>query len=157
MITAHFVCRLGALLPLVAATIAAQPNATSWNTVQALAAGTPVRITADSRTVRGNVARISDGSLAVTSGRGSVTFDRQQVSVVSVMRPSHRKRNALIGLAAGTGVGLGVGVAARSKPGQLQVVPNGAIIAGFTVAVAFVGVIVGVVIPTGGWYEIYKK
>jgi hypothetical protein len=157
MTTPRFACRLGPLLALVATTIAAQTNVTNWNTVKALTTGTQVRITTGSRTLRGRIDRITDDALEVTSGQGRETFYRQQVSVVSVMQPGHRKRNALIGLAAGIGVGLGIGIAGRSKPGQLQIVPNGAITAGFTVAGALAGTIVGVVIPTGGWREIYQK
>ena len=151
------VCRLAALLALVAAHLTAQTSVNNWNTVKALTSGTSVRITAGSRTVSGKVDRITDDALVATSEKGEEVFDRQQVSVVSIKKPSHRQRNALIGLAAGTGVGLGIGLAARSRSGQLEIVPNGAITAGCAVAGALLGTIVGVVIPTGGWREIYKK
>jgi hypothetical protein len=156
MITPQFVFRLGTLLAFAATTMAAQTSGANWDAVKALRAGTRVRIAAGS-TVRGNIDRITDDALVVTSGKGQETFDRQQVSAVSVQKPGRRKRNALIGLALGTGVGLGIGIAARSKPGQLDIIPNSAIVAGFTVAGALVGTIVGVVIPTGGWREIYRK
>ncbi|MGA2712144.1 MAG: hypothetical protein ABSG41_03480 [Bryobacteraceae bacterium] len=84
-------------------------------------------------------------------------FDRQQVSVVSVKKPGHRTRNALIGLAAGAGIGLGIGIATRAKPGQLKIVSNGAVVAGVTAAGALAGTIVGIAIPTSGWREIYRK
>jgi hypothetical protein len=84
-------------------------------------------------------------------------LDRQQVSVVSVKKPGHRKRNMLIGLAAGTGVGLGIGIAVRPKPGQLEVIPPGAITAGFAAAGAIGGTLAGVFIPGGGWREVYRK
>jgi hypothetical protein len=157
MTTAQFAFRLGTLLALAAATMAAQTSGANWEAVKALTAGTPVRVAAGSNTVRGKIDRITDDAVIVTSGKGRETFDRQQVSVVSVQKPGRRRRNALIGLAAGTGVGLGIGIAARSKPGQLDIIPNSAIVAGFTVAGALVGTIVGVVIPTGGWREIYRK
>ena len=154
MITLRFVCRLGALLAFVATTVAAQTN---WDAVKALATGTQVRISAGSRTVSGKIERITDDALVVDSGKGQETFDRQQVAAVSVKKPGHRMRNALIGLAAGTGVGLGIGIAARAKPGQLTVIPNAAIVAGFTAAGAIAGTVVGVVIPTSGWRAIYTK
>ena len=157
MITPQFVCRFGALLALVATTMAAQTNITDWNNLTVLTPGTEIQITAGSRTIRGKVDRITDDALAVISRKGQETLNRQQVSVVLVKKLSHRRRNALVGLAAGTGVGLGIGMAARSKPGQLQIISNGAVIGVFTVAGALVGSIVGVVIPTGGWREIYKK
>jgi len=154
---AHFACGLGAGLVLLTTTMAAQTNVADWNTVKALTTGTQVRITAGSRTVRGEIERTTDDVLVVTTGKGQEMFDRQEVSAVSVKKPSHRKRNTLIGLAAGTGVGLGIGIATRPKPGQLEVITPDAITAGFTAAGAIGGTLVGVIIPTGGWREVYKK
>ena len=157
MTTPQFVCRSGALLAVVATTLAAQTNIADWNNLTALSAGTQIRITSDSRTIRGKVDRITDGVLVVTSGKGQETLNRQQVSAVWVKKVSHRKRNALVGLVAGTGVGLGLGIAARSKSGQLQFVSNGAVEGVLTAAGALVGTLVGAVIPTGGWREIYRR
>lgn len=157
MITPQSVFRFGALLALMATAMAAQTNVTNWDAVKALPAGTPVRIAAGSKTVRGNIGRITDDSLVMTSGRGQETFDRQQVTVVDVQKPSRRKRHMLIGLAVGTGGGLGIGIAARAKRGQLAVVPNSAIVGGFTAAGALLGTLGGAVIPAGGWREIYRK
>jgi hypothetical protein len=156
MATLPFV-RRGALLIVVATNTVAQPNDANWNAVQALSSGAEVRIKAGSRTVRCQTSQVTGDALVGVCGNHQETFDRQQVSSVSVKKVSHRKRNALIGLAGGTGAGLGIGIAARSRRDQLQIVPNSAVIAGFTVAGAVVGTIVGVVIPTGGWREIYKK
>jgi hypothetical protein len=153
----RFVRCLGELLALVAPAMAAQTSVTNWSIVQALARGTQVRIVAGSRTVAGKIERSTDDALVVTSGKNQETFGRQQVSILSVKKASHRTRNALIGLAAGTGIGLAIGLAARSKPGQLEIVPNSAVTAGFTVAGALLGTVVGVIIPTSGWREIYRK
>jgi len=155
--TPPYVWRLGVLLAFMATTLAAQTNVADWNTVKALTTGTQVRITAGTRTVRGGIERTTDDALVVTTEKGQEMFDRQEVSVVSVKKPSHRKRNTLIGLAAGTGVGLGIGIATRPKPGQLEVITPGAVTAGFTAAGAIGGTLVGVIIPTGGWREVYKK
>ncbi len=157
MITSGLFCRLGALLILMATTVAAQADLANWNAVKALNTGTQVRVAAGSRTVRGAIDRTTDDALIVTSGKGQETFNRQEVSVVSERKPGHRQRNALIGLAAGTGVGLGAGIASRSGPNQLHIVSNGAVVAVGVVVGAVVGTIVGVLIPTGGWREIYKK
>jgi len=156
MITPRFVFHLGTLLA-VAATSSAQTSVANWDTVKSLAAGTQVRVAAGTGTVRGRIDRTTDDAVTVTSGKGQETFDRQQVSVVWVQKPGRRKRNTLIGLAVGTGVGLGIGLAARAKHNQLMIVPNSAVTAGFTVAGALIGTVVGVVIPTGGWRKIYKK
>jgi hypothetical protein len=157
MITPQVVCRLGALFALLATTMAGETNITDWNNLTVLTTGTQIQITAGSRRIRGKVDRITDDALVVTSRKGQETLNRKEVAVVLVKKASHRKRNALVGLAAGTGVGLGIGVAARSKPGQVQIISNGAVVGVLAVVGAFVGTIVGVVIPTGGWREIYKK
>jgi len=157
IITPQVVCRLGALFALLATTMAGETNITDWNNLTVLTTGTQIQITAGSRRIRGKVDRITDDALVVTSRKGQETLNRKEVAVVLVKKASHRKRNALVGLAAGTGVGLGIGVAARSKPGQVQIISNGAVVGVLAVVGAFVGTIVGVVIPTGGWREIYKK
>jgi hypothetical protein len=84
-------------------------------------------------------------------------FTRDEVSLVSAKKPGHRKRNALIGLASGAGAGLIIGVAARNGSGGLGPNLDNVVTAGMTVAGALVGSIVGVLIPTGGWREVYKK
>ncbi len=153
----RFIYRLSIVLAVVATTLGAQTNVADWNTIKALTTGTQVRITAGSRSVRGEIERTTDDILVVTSGKGQEMFDRQQVSVVSVKKPSRRKRNTLIGLAAGAGGGLAIGIATRPGPGQWEIVSSEAVTAGLVGAGAIVGSLVGVIIPTGGWREIYKK
>jgi hypothetical protein len=150
-------CRITAVLLLVAAIAAAQTNASNWNTVKALTTGTDVRILNGSRTVGGKIEGVTDETLVVNSGKGQETFGQQQVLTVSVRKARHRGRNALIGLAVGAGAGLAIGLGTRPGPNQLKIVPTGAIVGGLTAAGAIVGVIVGVVIPSGGWREVYKK
>jgi len=128
-----------------------------WNAVKTLTAGTEVRITAGSHTVRGAIDRITDDTLAITAGKGQEMFDRQQVSSVSTRRPGHRMRNALIGLGAGAGVGLAIGFGIRAHSDQIQVVSNSAVVGGSAAAGAVIGTLVGAVIPTGGWREVYKQ
>lgn len=156
MFTLLRVCRFAAALALLVATAAAQPTAASWDSVKALTTGTDVRILAGPRTVRGKVYRITDDTLAVTSGKGQEMFTQQDVSRVSVKKPGHRKRNALIGLGIGAGVGLGIGLSASSCTG-LGCIGADAVEIGAPLALAVVGTAIGAVIPTGGWREIYKK
>ena len=133
MTTPQFVFRLGLLLALMATTVAAQTSVTNWDAVKALAAGTPVRVTAQSNTVR----RGNSTGPRTTPGRDFREWagdNRPAAGIGRVGREAgRRKRNTLIGLAVGTGAGLGIGIAARSKPGQLDIIPNSAIVAGFTV------------------------
>ena len=152
----RFACRIGVLLAFVATTLVAQTSVADWNTVKALTPGTQVRITAGSRTIRGEIERTTDDVLVVTSGNGQEMLDRQEVSVVSVKKPSHRKRNTLIGLAAGAGGGLVIGLAAVHHS-EWEIVSADAVRAGFVAAGAIVGTVIGVIIPTGGWREVYRK
>ena len=140
----------------MAASAAAQTSATAWNTVKALPAGTEVRIAAGSHTIRGKIDRITDDTLVVTSGNGQEMLAQQEVTRVSVGKQGHRGRNALIGLGIGAGAGLGVGAAADAGcTGFCFLGDLGKEV--FTPVGAVAGVLVGALIPTGGWREIYKK
>lgn len=155
--TPQFVPRMSVLLALLTTTLAAQTNVADWNTVKALTTGTQVRISAGSRTVQGEIERSTDDVLVVASRKGQEMFDREQISGVSVKKPSHRKRNTLIGLGVGAGAGLGVGIATRPSSGQWEIISPDVVAAGLVAAGAIGGTLVGVIIPTGGWREIYKK
>jgi hypothetical protein len=150
--------RLAAMFLLLAATAAAQTNASSWNTVKALAAGTEVRILTGSRTVSGRIDRISDDTLVLTSAGGQEVFKPQEVARVSLRGESHRRRNVLIGAGIGAGGGVGLGAAvAGSCSGTICGGHGPALVAGVGGAAAVVGTLIGAVIPTGGWREIYRK
>ena len=143
---------------LRAAAAAAQTNASNWNTVKGLAAGTDVRIMTGSRTVSGRIDRITDDTLMLTSAGGQEVFKPQEVARVSVRGESHRSRNVLIGVGIGAGGGLAWGAAAAGTcSGTICGGHGPAVVAAAAAAGALVGALIGVVIPTGGWREIYKK
>jgi hypothetical protein len=148
--------RLAAALLLLAATVAAQTNSSNWNSVKALSAGTDVRITHASRTVSGKIVSATDETMVLNSGKGDETFQQQDVRRVSLKKKGHRTRNALIGLGVGAGVGFGLGAAADANCSSFCFGGNlGKAI--FTPLGAIAGVLVGVLLPSGGWREIYKK
>ena len=153
----QLIYRLGVLLVFVATSLAAQTNATDWNTVKALTTGTQVRISAGARTVRGEIERTTDDVLVMTSRKGQEMFDREQISSVSVRKPSHRKRNTLIGLGVGAGAGLAIGIATRPSSGQWEIISPDVVVAGLVAAGEIGGTLVGVILPSGGWREVYKK
>ncbi|PYT30769.1 MAG: hypothetical protein DMG57_07140 [Acidobacteria bacterium] len=95
--------------------LGAQTTQADWNALKALTAGTQVRITDGSRTVDGKLDRTTDDGIMVTSGRVQEKFDRRDVSIVSVKKQSHRKRNTLIGLGVGAGGGLAFGGALANE------------------------------------------
>ena len=148
--------RTAAVFLLLAMTAAAQSNASSWNTVKALTAGTDVRIVNGSRTVRGEIASVTEETIVVRSGNGQETFQRPEVVRVSLKKEGHRKRNALIGLSVGAAAGLGVGAAADASCKSFCFGGNlGKAV--FTPLGAIAGVLIGALLPSGGWREIYKK
>jgi hypothetical protein len=138
--------------------LGAQATQADWNVVKALTAGTEIRITDGSRTVDGKLDRTTDEVIMMTSGKGQEMFDRRDVSMVSVKKQNHRKRNTLIGLGIGEGGGLAFGGAVANDAKNSLFGGHGpAIIASAAGAGALVGVLVGAVIPSGGWRQVYKK
>ena len=127
-----------------------------WSSVKSIAPGEEVRVVVSGRgSIQGSLQSVTDDSVVLNAGSGPQTLGHRDVTRVSVKKKSHRRRNALIGLAAGAGVGAVVGVA--SKCTGFCLISTGQITAVTTVAGALLGTIVGVVIPTGGWQEIYKQ
>jgi hypothetical protein len=150
-------CYVIASLVLVAPEMAAQQP--SWNNVQEISPGMEIRITGPGpRTLRGTLQSVTGDSVVLNSSAGQETFARQQVTRVSIKIQGHRGRNALIGLGVGAGAGLGLGAVSDhscapigcflgNNFGKKVITPLG----------AGVGVLIGALIPSGGWREIYKQ
>jgi hypothetical protein len=137
------------LLALLALPCLAQ----DWDAVRKLTPGTEVRLTTTSRTVSGRIDSVTDTALTFKSG---AAFDEKDIRTVSIRQPGHRARNVVIGLAVGAGAGLIAGLVSRPKPNQLQIVSGGTVTAALTGAGALGGALIGVLIPTGSWREIFK-
>jgi len=145
--------RAAAALVLAACTLPAQSTA-NWNAVKALAPGAQIRMEAAPRTMTGQIRSATDDAIVLLSGAGEETVMRSQVTRIAVKKPGHRKRNVLIGLGVGGGVGLGIGLAAKSCSG-FGCIGAGDVEAGAPPILAALGAIVGAVLPTGGWRDIY--
>ena len=158
MFTLQHVCRFAAVFALMAATVAAQTNATNWNIVKALTLGSDVRVAAGPHAVSGKIQRITDDTVVVTSGKGQEMFTQQEVTRVSVRGGGHRKRHMLIGAGIGAAAGAALGGAAASTCGGSICGGHGAALIGATAgAAALVGALVGAAFPGGSWREVYKK
>jgi len=146
------------VLLVAAATSAAQPPA-DWSRVQALPAGTEVRVaTAQSNAVGGKLENVTGTPLTFNPGSGPRSIDRQQVTRVSVKAKARRKRSTFIGLAVGAGGGAGFGGAAASScSGNICGGHGAALIAGAAAGGAIVGALIGAAVSHGGWREVYTQ
>jgi len=134
----------------------AQPQ--PWDNVQAISPGTEIRMAGPRPgDLRGTLQSVTGDSLVLSSSAGQETFTRQQVTRVAIKSKGHRGRNALIGLAVGAGAGLAIGVASdhSCRPGCFLGNNIGKTV--LTPLGAIVGAVVGVLIPSGGWREIYRQ
>lgn len=132
-------------------------TAQNWTDVKALTPGTVVRVSAGSKTMTGSVQSITDESLFLNSGKDRKTFSRQEVTRLSVKKHSHRARNSLIGLAVGAGTGAAIGAATYKTCTGLCILSESRGIDAGAGALVFgiLGALVGALVPTGGWREIY--
>jgi hypothetical protein len=152
MIPTH-VCCVSSISLLFTLSLGAQPA--DWSNLESIAHGAEIRVDISrQRPVQGSLQAVTADAVTLNSPSGQQTLGRSEVLQVSLKKTSHRKRNALIGLAGGVGVGAGIGLAARCT--GFCPVSTGEITAVTTVAGALVGTVVGVVIPTGGWQKIYQ-
>ena len=145
------------LVPLIALAAAGQTATPDWDKVRALTRTTEVRIASDkAQSVQGRLESTTDVSLTVSPGVQS--FDRTQIISVSVKRKGHRVRNTLIGLGVGLAAGIGIGAATVSRcQGKICGIAAGAMI-GVVGGIGMVGgTVIGVVWPTGGWREVYRR
>src|SRR5258706_6743706 len=132
----------------LAATAFAQPNATDWNTVKALATGADVRLTAGSRTVQGKLLRVNDENIVLALGKSQEMFPQQEVLRIRLKGDSHRGRNSLIGLGGGGAVGGIIGTATYSECNSFCILnpSRGALAAGGAIVGGGLGAIVGALI-----------
>jgi hypothetical protein len=150
---------LAAMLVLMASLASAQAKFTDWSTVKALATGADVRITTDSRTVRGKVLRVTDDALVLASGKSQEMFPLQEVKRVLLRGDSHRGRNSLIGLGAGAAAGLITGAVGHQDCTGWCIfyTSRGTDMAAGAIILGGIGAGVGALIPTRSWLEIYRQ
>jgi len=132
----------------------------SWDNLKNLRQGQKIRVVlSDAKSYQGELRRLDDRGITVQQAAGEQTLARQDILRVSAKAQKHRLRNALLGTAVGAGGGLGIGAAADHRSctgaGFGPCFPNlGKEI--LTPLGAMAGAVVGAVLPTGGWHEVYR-
>jgi len=131
-----------------------QPN---WAAVQGLPVGTEVRVALNVGRVQGWFQSANENALMIHADTGDRVVMRPEIVRVSIRRKGHRARNALIGLAAGAGVGAAIGAVAINRCTGFCIITKGQGAGVGAALFAVVGTLIGVVIPTGGWHEVYRR
>jgi hypothetical protein len=140
---------------LIALSLGAQtPRAIgTWDTLKSLAPGTEILASRFSQgDLRGLIQSVTDDAIVINTSKSQETVARTMVVRVAIRRKGHRLRNTFIGLGVGTGTGLAIG--------GIQNATCKTFLCGIGSAVwpplgAIAGTIVGAIIPTGGWREVY--
>jgi hypothetical protein len=152
--------RLGLLLliSLISSLLhgAENPN---WANLKQLASGQQVRVMVNSKkSLKGQFQSVSDDAIVIHTNGVEQTLSRSNVQEVSLHRPGHRGRHALIGAAIGAGAGLGIGAAIDNDCNSQSIVCTGnkgkAILAP---AFGLIGAGIGSILPTGSWLEVYRS
>jgi len=133
-----------------------KPNLATWENLKQVKIGSVIKVVlTDAKSYQGPYQSFTDEEILMLQENGTQHISRKDILRISAKMPEHRRRNALIGLAAGTAAGLGTGaiVDSASKP---NFVPYVGKVAGATLGILG-GTLVGVALPTGGWQEIYRR
>jgi hypothetical protein len=137
----------------------AQPPA-NWDRVKQLAAGQEIRVSLnDGRKIRGAFQSATGDGLSIAAGKSPETLGRAMVTRVSAKGKNHRLRNVLIGFGAGAAGGLIVGAVRDSQCSNtaFSCFPGKNLgKEGLTPLGALIGAIVGVVLPTGRFHDVYR-
>lgn len=137
----------------------------SWDNLKSLTPGQEIRVVMNNvKSYEGEFESLSDGGITLRQAEGEQTLPRKDVLRVSRKGQDHHARNALIGAVVGAGAGFGIGFAVDHRERNCTEGPeffcglppnsHGEII--ITPLGFLAGGIVGAVIPTGRWHDIYR-
>jgi hypothetical protein len=139
---------LGLMMGVQVAVAEPRPEKANWDNVKQLLPGEEIRVVLnDAKSYRGLLQTVTDQAIVVRLATGDQTFARENILRVSAKGEPHRGRNAALGAL----IGMGAGAAAFGAGYQdgyaalAGLVPGGGI-----------GAIVGAVLPSGGWHEVYR-
>jgi hypothetical protein len=131
----------------------------AWANLKQLSPGQQVRVVVNGkRPLKGQFQSVADDAVVIHTKGADQTLPRANVQEVSLRRPGHRGRHALIGAAIGAGAGLGSGAAIDNDCSSRSIVCTGnkgkAIL---TPVFGLIGAGVGSLLPAGSWQEVYRS
>jgi hypothetical protein len=128
------------------------PDKTDWGNLGQLAQGDQIRVVLnDGRSFRARFETFTEEAVVVSVATGREALARKDVLRVSTQGPAHVKRNIVMGMAVGAAAGAAaVALTCRHTECKGPVVGIGAL---FGIPV---GALVGGVIPTDRWHDVYR-
>jgi hypothetical protein len=147
------------LLPLLVSSSLHGAENPAWANLNQLSPGQQVRVVVNGKkSFKGQFQSVADDAVVFHSKGADQTLSRSNVQEVSLRRPGHRGRHALIGAAIGAGAGLGTGAAIDNDCSSQSIVCTGnkgkAIL---TPVFGLIGAGIGSILPAGSWQEVYRS
>jgi hypothetical protein len=141
-------------------------RSSSWDNLKSLTPGQEIRVVMSNvKSYQGEFESLSDGGITLRQAAGEQTLARKDILRVSQkIGQDHGVRNALIGMVLGAGAGLVVGL----TPYMIQknctegpafncgYPPNPHRAEALTPVGGLAGAVIGAVVPTGGWHDVYR-
>jgi hypothetical protein len=137
-----------------------------WDNLKSLTRDQEIRVVMNDFTAyRGKFESLSDGGITLRQAARERTLARKDVFRVSQgIGQDHRGRNALIGMVVGAGAGLVIGLTPYMVPRNCTegpafhcgYPPNPHLAEGLTPVGGLAGAVVGAVLPTGGWHDVFR-
>jgi len=145
-----------------------QGRLSNWDNLKSLTPGQEIRVVMNNvESYQGKFKSLSDDGITLQQAAGEQTLPRKDVLRVSWKGQSHRARNILIGTAVGAGLGLTAGLVANHIINNVDSCTNAVLCNGpgppnphwaliGTPVVGGAGALIGAVVPTGGWHDVYR-
>jgi hypothetical protein len=140
-------------------------RSSSGDNLESLTPGQEIRVVMNNlKSYQGKFKSLSDGGITLQQAAGEQTLARNDILRVSRKKgQDHRARNMLIGAVVGAGAGLWIGLSPYRGRNCTEgpefgcgYPPNPHLAEGLTPAGGLAGAIVGGLVPTGGWHDVYR-
>ncbi len=131
----------------------AQSGPSAWSNLNGLRSGQKIQIV-ETNSIKhtGAFESVSSSAISIRDATGEASIQRQNVRIVKLMENHHRLRNTLIltgtGAGAGAIAGFALGEAQNKGSNEFKIITTGEIAAAGTLGGAFVGAIVGALLPS---------